>query len=119
MQDDWVIWHNPRCSKSREALKLLEGAGILPLIIEYLKNPPEVSEIKRVLGILNRRPRDLTRKKEEPFKALGLGDSAVSDDAVIEAMAQNPILIERPVVIHGDQAAVGRPPEAVLELINR
>jgi arsenate reductase len=119
MQEDWVIWHNPRCSKSRETLKLLEGAGIRPRIVEYLKTPPEDSEIKRVLGFLGSAPLDLVRKKEPPFKALGLADSSVTDDAIIQAMTENPVLIERPVVIHGDRAVVGRPPEAVLELINR
>jgi len=119
MQDDWVIWHNPKCSKSRKTLNLLRELGISPQVVEYLKTPPEVTEIKHVLGRLGYTPRDLLRKNEQPFKDLGLGDTAVNDAAVIQAMHKNPVLIERPIVIHGNHAAVGRPPEAVLELINK
>lgn len=117
MSDEITIWHNPRCSKSRQTMQLLTDAGIQPKIIEYLKTPPEASEIKRVLDILDIAPRDLMRVKEAPYKENGLGDAGVSDDALIAAMAEHPILIERPVVIKGDQAVVGRPPENVQALL--
>jgi arsenate reductase (glutaredoxin) len=117
VSDDIVIWHNPRCSKSRQTMQLLTDAGVEPTVIEYLKTPPEPSEIKRVLSILNIAPKALMRTKEAAFKENGLGAADVSDDALVAAMAAHPILIERPVVIKGDRAVIGRPPENVNALL--
>lgn len=117
MSDDIVIWHNPRCSKSRQTMQLLTDAGIQSTVIEYLKTPPEASEIKRVLGVLGIAPKAFIRTKEAAFKDNGLGASGISDDALVAAMAAHPILIERPVVIKGDKAVIGRPPEKVNALL--
>ena len=117
MSDDIVIWHNPRCSKSRQTMQLLTDAGIVPKVIDYLNYPPQVPEIKRVLGILNVATRALMRTKEAAFKDNGLGAADVSDDALVAAMAAHPILIERPIVIRGDKAVIGRPPENVNALL--
>ena len=117
MSDTTIIWHNPRCSKSREALKLIRDQGVEPKVVEYLKTPPEASEIKDVLKMTGLIPRALMRKKEAPYKERGLADKDLADDALIQAMAEAPILIERPVVIRGKKAALGRPPEAVLDVL--
>ncbi len=110
-----VIWHNPRCSKSRQTLQLLRDRGHDPEIIAYLDQPPTAEELVRVLAALEMEPRDLMRRGEAVYKAMGL--SAVTDDAeLVAAMVANPKLIERPVVLLGDAARVGRPPEKVLEL---
>lgn len=109
-----TIWHNPRCSKSRQTLALLEERGITPTVRKYLEDAPSASEIKGVLSKLDIAPLDLARTKETDFKDLGLKDA--NDEALIAAMASHPKLIERPVVIEGDKAAIGRPPEAVLAL---
>lgn len=111
-----TIWHNPRCSTSRSTLSLLEQHGLDPEIVEYLKTPPSVEELKSVLKKLRMKPRDLMRKKEALYKELGLDDEALNDDRLVQAMAENPILIERPVVLFGQRAALGRPPENVLDL---
>ena len=110
-----TIYHNPRCSKSRQALKLLEESGVTPTIVEYLKDPPGAQELKRILGMLGIGPRDLLRVKEA--KEAGLDDPGLSDDALIEGMLAHPIVIERPIVVSGDKARIGRPPEAVLEIV--
>jgi arsenate reductase len=107
------IWHNPRCSKSRLTLELLRENGIEPVIVEYLKTPPTADEIKKVIKLLDIKPFDLMRVKEPIFKELELDNDADR----IQAMADHPILIERPVVIRGRQARLGRPPEAVLEIL--
>lgn len=110
------IFHNPRCSKSRQTLALLEGKGIEPEVVEYLTNPPSEAEIEGLLKKLGIGPRDLMRTKEAVYKELGLSD--VSDDRrLIRAMAENPILIERPIVVKGERAAIGRPPESVLDIL--
>lgn len=110
-----TIWHNPRCSKSRETLALLEAQGIAPTIRLYLQDPPSEAELQDALARLALPARDLIRRKEAAFRDAGL--SADSDDTtLIAAMAANPALIERPVVFHDDRAALGRPPEAVLTL---
>jgi len=119
MSDPVVIWHNPRCSKSRETLKLLEAEGVKPEIVEYLKTPPALAEIKRVLSVLGVEARGLMRTKEARYKELGLGGKDVAEGALVAAMAENPILIERPVVLQGGRAALGRPPESVLAIIER
>ncbi|MBT8447223.1 MAG: arsenate reductase (glutaredoxin) [Gammaproteobacteria bacterium] len=114
---DVVIYHNPRCSKSRQTLALLRERGIEPDIIEYLKTPPSAAELRRLVKLLGMAPRDLMRRKEAPFKDRNLGDPSLTDDALISAMHEDPVLIERPIVVRGDRAAIGRPPEAVLEIL--
>jgi arsenate reductase len=112
-----IIWHNPRCSKSRATLALLEERGIEPDILHYLDNPPSTDDIACVLEMLGRQPRELMRTGEDAYRDQDLGDASLSDSALIEAMAATPKLIERPVVINGDKAAVGRPPESVLDIL--
>lgn len=109
-----TIWHNPRCTKSRATLSLLEEHGLQPVVIEYLKDAPSVAEIKATLKKLHVTAREFIRKGEDVYKELGLADA--SEDELIAAMAANPILIERPVVFFGKRAALGRPPEDVLDL---
>lgn len=112
-----VIYHNPRCSKSREALALLESKGIAPKIVEYLKTPPSASELKAILTKLGMAPRELMRRKEPTYAALKLDNAKLGDDALIKAMVENPVLIERPIVVKGTKAALGRPPETVLKIV--
>jgi arsenate reductase (glutaredoxin) len=111
------IWHNPRCSKSRAALELLKQRGIDPEIVLYLEQAPSAARLDAVLKLLDLEPRELMRKAEEPFKRLNLGDPQHSRRELIDAMAAHPILIERPIVIAGGRAVVGRPPERVLEIL--
>lgn len=111
-----TIWHNPRCSKSRQTLALLRERGIEPTIVEYLKTPPSEAELTHALADLGMTPRELMRKKEAPYEALGLDDEARTDAELVAAMATHPVLIERPVVFVGGRAAIGRPPESVLSL---
>jgi arsenate reductase len=110
------FYHNPRCGKSREALKLLQERGVEPEIVEYLKNIPTHAEIEDVLKKLNMKAEDLLRKNEKVFKEMYKGKD-LSDSKWIEAMIAEPKLIERPIFIKGDKAVVGRPPEKVLELL--
>lgn len=110
------IYHNPRCSKSRQTLALLEENQIQADVIEYLKTPPSTDELRHILDLLQMKPRDLMRKKEATYKELGLNDENLTDEALIQAMCEHPILIERPIVLHQQSAAIGRPPEQVLKL---
>ena len=110
-----TIYHNPRCRKSRETLQLLESKNIHPEIILYLKDVPTKSELKRVIKLLGLKPEALLRKGEKIYKEEYKGKE-LSDDEWIDAMIENPSLIERPIVIHNDKARLGRPPENVLEL---
>jgi len=112
-----TIWHNPRCSKSRQTLALLEENGVTPEILLYLETPPSADDLDAVLSKLDMEPRQAMRRKEAPYKALGLDNDGLSRDDLIKAMVANPILIERPIVIKGDKARTGRPPEQVLEII--
>jgi arsenate reductase len=112
-----TLWHNPRCSKSRQTLELLKAQGITPSIRLYLQDPPSQSELATVLKALDFNPRQLIRTKESEYKELGLQSPTLSDNALLEAMVSHPRLIERPVVLHGERAAVGRPPENVLEIL--
>jgi len=112
-----TIYHNPRCSKSRQTLQLIEESGQSPKIVEYLKNPPTAVELKEITQLLGISPRALLRTKEAEYMAHGLDDMALDDNAIIEIMVNHPKLIERPIVINGQQAVIGRPPENVLELI--
>lgn len=112
-----TIYHNPRCSKSRATLALLTERGIEPEVIEYLKTPPSPGTLRQILGMLNLGPRELMRKKESVYKEAGLDNEALSDDELIDAMITHPILIERPIVLANNKAAIGRPPESVLEIL--
>jgi arsenate reductase len=112
-----TIYHNPRCSKSRQTLALIEERGISPTVVEYLKETPSAKELKAILKKLGKRPRDVMRRGEAVYKELGLADLTLSDDQLVDAMVENPILIERPIVVSGPKAAMGRPPEAVLEIL--
>ena len=111
------IYHNPRCSKSRQTLQLLEEKGIQPEVIEYLKAAPSKSELESVLNLLALRPCDLIRKGESIYKELNLKDDSLSDEQLVSAMLKNPILIERPIVLANGKAAIGRPPESVLDIL--
>jgi len=110
-----TFYHNPRCRTSRAALALLEKRGIKPEIVEYLKTPLSAAELKRLLKLLKLAPRELLRKKEA--KEWKLDKPALSDDAIVAGMAKHPIVIERPIVVNGNKAALGRPPEKVLEVL--
>jgi arsenate reductase len=110
-----TIYHNPRCGKSRDTLALLEKRGIQPRIVEYLKTPPDAATLKQLLKQLGLKPRQLLRKKEAA--EAGLDDPKLSDDQLIAGMVKHPITIERPIVVNGDKAALGRPPEPVLEIL--
>jgi arsenate reductase len=112
-----TIYHNPRCTKSRATLKILEDKGIEPTIIEYLKSPPSAATLDEFLGKLGMEPRQLMRKGEAPYKELNLADEAKDRAALIDAMVKNPILIERPIVVNGGKVALGRPPENVLGIL--
>ncbi len=112
-----TLYHNPRCSKSRATLQLLQSNGHEPTIIEYLTTPPTEQELAQIIAMLGIRPRDLMRKNEEAFKTNALDDPELSDEQLIAVMVANPILIERPVVVTNGRAAIGRPPESVLEIL--
>lgn len=112
-----TIYHNPRCAKSRQALGLLRERGIEPSIVEYLKTPPSAAELERILALLKLEPRQLMRQKEPEYKETGLDDPSRSRKALIQAMIEHPILIERPIVVSGRKAILGRPPEKVLEIL--
>jgi arsenate reductase (glutaredoxin) len=112
-----TIYHNPRCSKSRETLRLLEARGLKPKIVDYLKTPPSAAELKAILRKLGLKARDLVRKGEPLYAELGLKQRQVDDDALIALMVAHPILIERPIVVAGARAAIGRPPEKILKVL--
>lgn len=112
-----TIWHNPRCATSRRVLQMIRNKGIEPHVVEYLKTPPSAKEIKTVLAKLKLGARGLLRKKEADYRKEGLDDERLSDAAVIRAMVDHPVLIERPVVLAGRRAVLARPPERVFEVI--
>jgi len=112
-----TIYHNPRCSKSRQTLAILQESGIAPTIVDYLNDPPDLQTLETILHLLNLRPRDLIRKNEEEYKTLGLDNPALTDAQLISMMQQHPRLIERPIVTKGNQAVLGRPPENVKTLL--
>lgn len=111
------IYHNPRCSKSRETLALLEEQGITPTITEYLKDAPDAEEITSILQKLGISARDLMRKGEAEYQELSLDNPELTEAQLIQAMADHPKLMERPVVVVGNQARIGRPPHTVLEIV--
>ncbi|MDZ7842454.1 MAG: arsenate reductase (glutaredoxin) [Gammaproteobacteria bacterium] len=112
-----TIYHNPRCSKSRQTLQLLRERGIEPDVVEYLETPPDAGELSRILDLLALEPRQLMRTGEAAYRENSLDDKDLGRDELIAAMAANPILIERPIVVAGDRARIGRPPESVLEIL--
>lgn len=114
---DLTLYHNPRCSKSRGALELLEARGLAPTIVRYLETPPSAAELTALLGKLGIGARQLLRSGEDEYKTLNLADPALTDAQLIDAMAEHPKLIERPILIAGDKAVIGRPPEKVLEIL--
>lgn len=112
-----TIYHNPRCSKSRQTLGLLRDNNLEPEIVEYLKTPPDAATLGRLLDMLGLEPRELMRKKEQEYKQNDLENPDLSRDELIEAMVAHPKLMERPIVVKGGKAALGRPPESVLDIL--
>lgn len=112
-----TIWHNPRCSKSRETLALLQKKGVEPTVREYLREPPTKAEVARLIDLLGGNPGDLIRDGEAEFKALGRKKADLGKAEIAAAIAAQPILLQRPIVVAGTRAAIGRPPEAVLPLL--
>ncbi|MTD37755.1 arsenate reductase (glutaredoxin) [Erwinia sp. CPCC 100877] len=113
-----TLYHNPRCSKSRETLALLKENGVEPEVVLYLETPPDATTIGRLLNMLGfESARNLMRQKEDLYKMLNLDDASLSETQLIQTMVENPQLIERPIVVKGDKARIGRPPEQVLELL--
>src|SRR3989338_7956724 len=112
---EWIIYYNPLCSKSREALDLLRANGIDPKIVEYLQTPLKKTEIEDLLALLKIEPKELIRVKEKAFVENPI--DLTNKDAVVESITQNPALLERPIIVHGNKAVIGRPPERVLELL--
>lgn len=111
------LYHNPRCSKSRQTLELLRRQGVEPHIVEYLKNPPGRAELEEILDRLGLEPRQLMRSKEPEYMEVGLDDPTLDRDTLIDAMVRRPKLIERPILLANGRAALGRPPEQVLEIL--
>ena len=119
MTDAVTIYHNPRCSKSRDTLSLLKSNGIDPQVVLYLDTPPDAGTIHTLLHMLGMASaRELMRQKEDLYKSLNLADSHLSEAELIQAMVENPKLIERPIVVANGQARIGRPPEQVLEIVS-
>ena len=114
-----TIYHNPRCSKSRQTLALLEEHKVTPEVVLYLESPPDARQLKALIGKLGIEPRQLLRTSEAEYKEMNLADKSLGDEAIIEAMVKAPILIQRPIVVAGDKAVLGRPPENALELIRQ
>ena len=112
-----TIYHNPRCSKSRQTLEIIRSSGIEPEIIEYLKTPPDTGTFREILRMLGLKPRQIMRTKEKEYREKGLDDETLGDKELIAAMQADPILIERPIVVAGEKAVIGRPPENVLDII--
>jgi arsenate reductase len=112
-----TIYHNPRCSKSRQTLKLLQDRHVSLDIIEYLKTPPNAKTLSAILDKLGMEPRELMRRKEPPYKAKKLDNEKLTRKQLIDAMVADPVLIERPIVLSGNKAALGRPPESVLAIL--
>ncbi len=112
-----TIYHNPRCSKSRASLEMLEARGINPTIIKYLDTPPDIAELTEILDKLGLRAEQIVRKGEALFTELGLNDKSLSNEEWIEVLAQNPRLIERPIVVSGNKAAIGRPIKRVIDIL--
>ncbi len=114
---DFIIYHNPRCSKSRQTLEILNEKDIDTEIVLYLENPPSVKEVASILQKLGLSSRDIIRKGEEEYKLLNIKDQSLTENELIALMSENPKLIERPIVVKDDKAIIGRPPENVLSLL--
>lgn len=114
---DMTLYHNPRCSKSRSALQLLEERGLTPTIVRYLETPLSAEQLQQLLGKLAISARQLLRTGEDEYKALGLSDAQLTEEQLIAAMVSQPKLIERPILVVGDNAVIGRPPENILEIL--
>ena len=112
-----TIFHNPRCSKSRETLQLLRARGLQPDIVEYLDSPPTPEQLSTILDQLGLQPRELMRSNESEYRELGLDDPALTRQQLIQAMSNHPRLIQRPIVLSEGRAALGRPPQSVLEIL--
>lgn len=112
-----TIYHNPRCGKSRSTLQLLKDKGLEPVVVEYLKTTPNAEQLEAILDLLGLQPRELMRKGEDIYKEAGLDNPALDRKALIAAMVAHPILIERPIVLANGKAAIGRPPEKVLDIL--
>ena len=112
-----TLYHNPRCSKSRQALELLRDNDVEPDIVEYLETPPSISELDAILEMLAMEPRELMRRKESVYRDLALDDESLDRHSLLQAMVEHPILIERPIAVADGRAALGRPPEKVLDVV--
>lgn len=113
---DWRIYHNPRCSKSCETLALLRERGIEPEVVEYLQEPPSAAELERLCRLLDREPQELVRRGEDLFRELGLADAEHDRQGWLQVLTAHPQLLQRPIVVHGEAARLGRPPKTALEL---
>lgn len=111
------IYHNPRCSKSRQTLQLLRDKGFEPTVVEYLRTPPDIDDLRRLAALLGVAPLQMVRRKEAEFRIAGLDRGEPDDDTVLAAIREYPRLLERPIVVNGDRAAIGRPPEQVLSIL--
>jgi len=114
---DVVIYHNPACGTSRKVLAVLREAGLKPKVVDYLIDPPDRETLKHLLRAMGKSPRDILRKRGTPYEELGLDDPALTDERILDAIEQHPILIERPIVVVGDKAALCRPAETVAALL--
>ena len=112
-----TVYHNPRCSKSRQTVALLRERGIEPALVEYLKDPPSTETLDHLATLLGVEPREMMRHGESEYRDLGLEDPELGRDALLQAIADHPRLLERPIVVNGNRAAIGRPPERVLEIL--
>ncbi len=112
-----IIYHNPRCSKSRQSLQLLEDKGITPKVVEYLNTPPSTDELTQILKLLGLTARELIRSNEAEYKALGLDNEQLSEQELVAAMVHAPKLMQRPIIVAGDKAVIGRPPENILTIL--
>ena len=117
MSENVRIFHNPKCSKCRLTMEILNDKGVETTVVEYLNTPPDRSELNEILELLNIEPRELMRKHETPYKDNNLDNPDLSREQLIQAMIDSPILIERPIIINGNKATIGRPPEKVLEIL--
>jgi len=112
-----TIWHNPRCSKSRQMLELLKSKGVEPKVLEYLKEPPSKAEVEKLIDQVGGDPKELIRDGEAEFKALKLRKADLARTDIVKAIVAHPVLLQRPIVVKGSRGAIGRPPEAVLPLL--
>ncbi len=115
---EWTIYHNPECSKSRAAMAYLDERGVEARVVEYLKQPLDAEELAETLRKLNLKPRDILRDGEDEYEALGLNDPSLSDAELLKAVAANPALMQRPIIVRDGRAVVGRPTEAIDDLLD-